>query len=458
MNKIGDLMSHQVAQVKGQVLNSQLSRRNLLMGALAAGIAIPTLNALAGCAPTSPGSTYTGTLSMTAWEAYPDQIRANIAAFTDVTGVEVDLSLIPNVGYVSALQTRLLGGDSPDVYYNFAYASTKYADQGWAAELNEFEGAEDMIADMFPSSRGLYQIPDGRIISAPYFSAIYSLFYNKAQVAAAGGSGEPQTKEDIYNLSEKAKANGVSAPYAAYWIKNFCEEYFINYLLADGITPFDDNGAPVFADDSKTKGVLEWWAAMYQDGLTSDGILTADPGVHVTAMAQGTSTFFELHHYFLKEIRVADGPESPNVDMAYRSPGLAGTALQIGEVVQLGAGLEGERAQDAWKLLKTYGWKDEAGAYSTFISWAEQAALLAPYPGLFKEEAFRAAFPDYYDMDKLEDAFENNTSAVSARVAPWYPTFQTAVGDRIQTLLIGEADVDATIAGLADDAISAAQS
>ncbi|MDP3207772.1 MAG: hypothetical protein Q8M65_01360, partial [Rhodoglobus sp.] len=59
---------------------------------------------------------------------------------------------------------------------------------------------------------------------------------------------------------------------------------------------------------------------------------------------------------------------------------------------------------------------------------------------------------------KLETAFEDNTSAVSARVAPWYATFQTSVGDRIQSMLIGENDVASTIAGLADDAVSAAAS
>jgi ABC-type sugar transport system, periplasmic component len=428
----------------------------MLRGALAAGIAIPALNALAACSTAPAGPAYSGALSMTAWEAYPDQIRANLAAFTTQTGVKVDLALIPNVGYVSALQTRLLGGDSPDLFYNFAYASTKYADQGWAAELNDYDGAEDMIADMFPSSRGLYQIEDGRIISAPYFSAAYSVFYNRTLVSGVGGDGAPKTKDELYTQCEKLKGQGVSAPYGAYWIKGFCEEYLINYLLAEGITPFDEKGAPVFADDSKTKGMLEWWKAMYQDGMTSDGILTADPGVHVTNMAQGTSAFFELHHYFLKEIRVADGPESANVDISYRSPGAKGTSLQIGEVVQMGAGLEGERAKDAWKLLKHYGWKDEDGEYSTFISWAEQAALLAPYPALFKNEKFRAAFPEYYDMDKLADAFENNTAAVSARVAPWYPTFQTSVGDRIQTMLINEASIEDTIAGLAKDATDAA--
>lgn len=453
-------MSHTKTADSGQLFQTQLSRRNMLRGLLAAGVAIPTINALAACAPGGGGGggDYTGTLSFTAWEAYPDQIRANLDAFTAATDVKVDLTLIPNVGYSSALQTRILGGEQPDVFYNFAYNSTKFADQGWAAELNDFDGAEDMIADMFPSSRGYYQIDDGRIINAPYFSAIYSLFYNRELVASVGGSGEPQTKQELYELCEKLKAAGVEAPYGAYWTKQFCEEYFINYLLADGITPFDEKGEPVFADDPKTKDTLSWWTAMYQDGLTSEGILTADPGVYVTQMAQGQAAFFELHHYFLKEIRVAAGPQSDNVDMAYRSPGLGGQSLQIGEVVQLGGGLEGDRAADAWELLKTYGWKDSSGKYGTFIAWAEAAALLAPYPGLFQEQQFRAAFPDYYDMDKLEDAFKNNSAAVSARVSPWYATFQTAVGDRIQAMLIGDATVDDTIAGLADDAVSAAES
>lgn len=448
-------MTHQTQPRGSGLIPASLSRRSLLRGALAAGVAIPVLNALAACSPQA-ASNYSGKLSMTAWEAYPDQIRAILGDFSASAGIDVDLSLIPNVGYVSALQTRLLGGEEVDVFYNFAYTSAKYADQGWAADLRGFEGAEDMIADMFPSSRGYYQLEDGRIISVPYFSAVYSLFYNRELLAGVGGTGEPQSKAEIYELSEKLKANGVTAPYGAYWTKQFCEEYLINYLLADGVTPFDAGGAPVFADDPKTAEVLEWWSAMYQDGLTSDGILTADPGVHVTAMAQGTSAFFELHHYFLKEIRVAAGPQSDNVDMAYRSPGSDGKALQIGEVVQMSGAIEGERADDAWQLLKHYGWKDEAGSYSTFISWAEQAALLAPYPGLFKEEAFRAAFPEYYDMDKLADTFEHNTAAVSARVAPWYATFQTAVGDRIQAMLIGEATVQQTIEGLTADANDAA--
>ena len=74
--------------------------------------------------------------------------------------------------------------------------------------------------------------------------------------------------------AQKLKDAGVASPYVAYWIKEFCEEYLMVYLLAEGITPFDDAGNPVFADDPKSVGVMDWWAAMFQDKLTTETMLT----------------------------------------------------------------------------------------------------------------------------------------------------------------------------------------
>ena len=434
-------------------ISASLSRRNLLRGALAAGLTVPALPLLTACGDSAAKTNDApGTLSMTAWEAYPEQIRELLASFKNQGGSPVDLSLIPNVGYGPALQTRLQGGQAIDVFYNFAYASTKYVDAGWAGTLNDFPGVEDLLADMFPASAARHRLADGRIISVPYFSAVHNLMYNESHLKKHGISAPPTTKEEVYEQCRKLKSAGVPSPYAGYWTKQFLEEYLLVYLLADGITPFDDKGAPVFADDPRTQDVMEWWKAMYQDGLTSKDVLTADPGNHVTAMAQGNSTFFELHHYFLQIVRTTEGPESENVTILYRNPGTAGTTLQIGEVIQLGAKSGGQRAQDAWKLLKFYGWKDDVGKYSTFTSWAKAAALLGPYPGLFKDPDFLAAFPSYYDMPKLENTFANQSDVVPTRVAPWYASFQVKVGDRIQAMLLGQADVKATVEALASDA------
>jgi multiple sugar transport system substrate-binding protein len=435
-------------------MQEHMTRAALLRRAAAAGLSLPAMSLLAACGGSSGGgggNAKPGPLNMTAWEAYPDQIKSNLKLFGSQFGPQVKLSLIPNIGYGPALQTRLQGGGDIDVFYNFAYNSTKFVDAGWAAKLNDLPQVEDMLADMFPSAAARHKLPDGRIVSVPYFSAVHLLMYNAAQLKKNGIAAPPTTKEEVYDQSKKLKAAGVKAPYAAYWTKQFVEEYFILYLTAEGITPFDAKGAPVFADDPKTAGVLEWWKSMLQDGLVGKSILTDDPGKHVAAMGQGSSSFFTLHHYFLKEIRGSGGKEAGNVDLAYRMPGAGGASLQIGEVVQLGAKAAGKRAQDAWDLLRFYGWKDKQGKYGTFVSWAKSAALLGPYPKLFDDPDFKSAFPDYYDMDQLKTAFEGS-QVVPTRVAPWYASFQTKLGERIHAMLLNQASVKDTISTLADDA------
>lgn len=452
------------------MLRHALSRRSLLRGAALAGLSLPFASLLASCGgddddgdtggpgSSSPtGSTaaqaaaFTGMLQMTAWEAYPDQIREHLEIFKTQSGTGVELSLIPNVGYGPAIQTRLQGGDEIDAYYNFAYNSTKFVEAGWASELNGLPGVDDMLADMFPSSVDRHKLPDGRIVSVPYFSAVHLLLYNQQQIADAGFSAAPASRSELYDQCEALKAAGVSSPYAAYWTKGFVEEYFIHYLVGEGIVPFDDDGKPTFQDDPKTLEVMEWWTAMFQDGLTAESILTDDPGQHVAAMAQGNSAFYELHHYFLKDVRSTEGPESENVTLSYRAPGSVGASLHIGEVVQMGAIDDPARRDAAWELMKHYGWKDENDRYGTFIAWAEAAALLAPYPGLFEDPDFRAAFPDYYDLDALQGSLESS-EVVPARVLPWYSSFQTKLGDRIHAMLLGQASAQDTIDTLVDDA------
>lgn len=447
------MQEHESPERRGHAAAHLMTRGTLLRRAAAAGLALPTLGGvLAACGGggESGGDDSAGPLRMTAWEAYPDQIRENLAVFERQYGRKVDLNLIPNIGYSPAIQTRLQGGQALDAYYNFAYNSTKFVDAGWAAELNDFEGVDDMLGDMFPTAAERHKLPDGRVISVPYFSAVHLPMYNARHLDENGISGPPETKEELYDQCEKLKSAGIRAPYTAYWTKQFCEEYFILYLVAEGITPFGDDGSPAFADDPRTADVLEWWKAMLHDGMAPRGVLTDDPGQHVAAMGQGNATFFVLHHYFLKEIRGTGGPQAENVELAYRMPG-DGSSLQIGEVVQMGGQAGGQRAEDAWNLLKFYGWRDDEGKYRTFISWAEAAALLGPYPELFEDDEFLSAFPRYYDMEQLRDAFEQS-QVVPARVAPWYASFQTAVGDRIHAMLLDQASVQDTISTLAEDA------
>jgi len=432
-------------------LQGRMDRRTFLKASGATALAAMTPGLMAGRAE---AAAYAGTLDMLAWDFQPDTIKKLVAEWTAQGNPAVNVAVIPNLGYSSALQTRLRGGDKIDLYYNFAYNSQKFIDQGWASKLNGLPGVDDMLGEMFESARGRHVNAAGDVISVPYFSAVHMLHYNKDMLAKANIAAVPSTLKEIYDASKALKDGGiVASPYVAYWVKEFCEEYLHTYLLNEGITAFDESGKPVFADDPKTVGVFEWWQAMYQEGLAPKSVLNDDPGKLSSEMAQGNAAFFVLHHYFLTSIRSLKGPQSDNVFQS--AIGGKNFTLQIGEVLQMGAAADADRKAATWDLMKHYGWKDKAGKFTVFNQWAKAAGLAAPYPGFFTDPDVIAAFPTYYDLPLISKTFETGSKVVPARTLPWYPDFQAKVGDIIHPLLLGQATPQKTVQDLTDAAAAA---
>ncbi|MFG2041697.1 ABC transporter substrate-binding protein [Dactylosporangium sp. NPDC048998] len=393
-------------------------------------------------------------LSFIGWDYQPDTIKKFLSDWGSAHDTQVELSIIPSLGYSPALQSRLRGGSQVDVFYNFAYNTQKFVAQKWAQDLRGLPGVDEMVADMFPSAKGRYVTSKGAVVSVPYFSAVDVLHYNKSLLAKAGIAAPPATLEEYYTQSKTLKANGVQTPFMGFWNKDVLEHYLNTYLLAAGITPFDDKGEPAFADDPKTTTVFDWWQTMYQEGLVQKSALTDDPGKIINNMATGSGAFWIADHYVLRDIHVAKAPESDNVVLT-RVVGDSGKTLQFGEVVQMGGKTEGAAREAAWKLMKYYGWKDESGNFTVFRAWAKAACLLAPYPAVFKDAEVRAAFPDYMNLDLIQDIFEKSSDNVPVRTEPWFPAFTTQCGDILQKLILGQADAKATVKALTDAVRSA---
>ncbi len=430
----------------------RLDRRTFLRGTAASALGLAAMPALM---PGAAHAAFDGTLKMLAWDFQPNTIASLVDGWSGDGNPQVDVAIIPNVGYSPALQTRLRGGDEIDLYYNFAYNTQKFIDEGWAMTLNDMPGVDEMIDDMFESSRPTHVNAAGNVISVPYFSAVHTLHANERFLSEAGIDKMPSTLAEIYDASVALRDAGiVEAPYVAYWIKEFCEEYLHVYLLNEGIEAFDAEGNPVFADDPRTVGVFEWWQKMYREGLAPQSVLTDDPGKLSNEMAQGNAALFVLHHYFLSSIRALEGPESANVVLA--PLGGDNHTFQMGEVLQLGNTGDEERRLAAWELAKFYGWKDAEGNFTVFEKWADAAGLAAPYAGFFTDEAVIAAFPDYYDLGQLSDIFETGSKVVPARTLPWYPDFQARVGDIVHALLLDQATPQETVDALAKAARDAA--
>lgn len=400
-------------------------------------------------------------LNFTAWEFDPNDLKSIIDTWSKANNVPVNLTVLPGgTSYTPTLTTQFRGGADIDLLYVFPYDAGNFIARGWTRDLRGLSGADQMIADMYPNLRGYYQAADGTILGSPYFNAVHVLFYNQSHLQKLGLQ-PPQTLQDVYDQSKKIKDAGInSSPYLAYWVKDFMEEYLNVYLVAEGVTMWDDKGNPVFQDDPKTLGVFEWWQSLYQDGLTTKTMLTDDPTKLSTLLGTGEATFFTLHHYFMPIIKgLKNAPEAANIAIDYdRMPGASGKMFMMAAMVQMGSKATGSAGDAAWSLMKYFGWKDANGNMPAFEAWAKFAQLGAPYPAFWKDPAVVAAFSPNFDVPKLIDVFENKAVVQPTRTARWYAQWQATLGDRMQAMISGQATPQATIDAIVADVKTAQNS
>jgi len=382
-----------------------------------------------------------------AWMFMPDKISEYCQYFEQNYNEKVEVHILPNLGYVPAMQVKIMGGMRMDAFYNFNWNMNRWINVGWAAELTGKPGLDAIWADIIDIAKPLYTSPDGKIVSLPYFIAPFVTMYNPSLLKKAGYDHFPKNKEEMYEMCKALKKIGVKNPYIAYWIQDFVDEYFFIYLISEGIEPFDKNFDPIFQNNPETEKAFNWWVKMYKEGLTSPTILTDQISNFAVMMQEGEACFYNLHHYFLKGIVEAGGKESKNVVLGPWEPGKTGQCMLIGEVLQLSG-----RTPDpdrAWELLKFYSWKNKKGEYYVPKTWALAAGLLEPYKGFYQDKEIVDSFKSWTDWNLLMDIVQKKSRNVSVRQQVWYPEWRTEAGPLLHKMILGEIPVKDAIQKLA---------
>ncbi|WP_441459343.1 ABC transporter substrate-binding protein [Brachybacterium sp.] len=174
-----------------------LKRRTLLSSFAAAGL----LGTAAACSPSSDGGDggaggtggsdaggstggEKGTLTFRLWDqnavaAYEE----SLAAFTEASGWNVTIDVVPWGDYWTRLPLDVASGDAADVYWMNSANYIQYKDSGALLDINEVipDGAaqwEQSIVDLYTRDGGLWGVPQ-------IWDSI-ALFYNKALVEEAG--------------------------------------------------------------------------------------------------------------------------------------------------------------------------------------------------------------------------------------------------------------------------------
>ncbi|MEJ6541615.1 sugar ABC transporter substrate-binding protein [Brachybacterium paraconglomeratum] len=174
-----------------------LKRRTLLSSFAAAGL----LGTAAACSPSGGGDSGSGgegggsdaggssggdkgTLTFRLWDenavaAYEE----SFAAFTEQSGWNVKIDVVPWADYWTRLPLDVASGDAADVYWMNSANYVLYKDSGDLLDINEVvpDGAsqwEKAVVDLYSRDGGLWGVPQ-------IWDSI-AVFYNKAQVEEAG--------------------------------------------------------------------------------------------------------------------------------------------------------------------------------------------------------------------------------------------------------------------------------
>jgi multiple sugar transport system substrate-binding protein len=168
----------------------------------------------------------------------------------------------------------ITAGNAPCLVFNTSPAAVpQFQKQGGLVALDTFPGAKDYIESRTGEAAQQYQSPDGKYYQIPWKSNPVMIFYNKAIMKKAGLDPEnPPLKTYDEFLATSRKIVQSKAAQAAIWpapSSEFFQSWFDFYPLyaaeTDGTSLVED-GKATFNDDAG-KGVADFWATMYDEGL-----------------------------------------------------------------------------------------------------------------------------------------------------------------------------------------------
>lgn len=245
--------------------NHRTDRRRLLAGSLSAA-------ALAGALPLASrraAAQDATEISYFTFSAAPDHLEdldAMIAAFQEANpDVTVKVETAPYADYFTELQTRIAGGDAPDVYELNYENFVTYASRDVLLDVTDRAAAEAGFVDRFyPEAYGAFAL-DGKQYGLPASFSNVVLFYNK-DLFDAGGVAYPTA--DWTWTEERAAATQLNDPDNEVWGQFSPVTYneFYKTAAQNGGGVLGDDGS-VTIDSPAAVEALEYMVSAVTEGV-----------------------------------------------------------------------------------------------------------------------------------------------------------------------------------------------
>ncbi|MDZ5076152.1 sugar ABC transporter substrate-binding protein [Nesterenkonia sp. HG001] len=204
-------------------------------------------------------------------------LSETIERFTEETGVEVELEVIPWNDLQNRILTAVSSGDGPDVLnIGNTWAASMQATGAfleWEGEVLEAIGGEErFIGSSWATGGAEGETPT----SVPLYALSYSLYYNTEIFEENGIEEPPGTWEEFVDVAQELTQDTDDDGSIDQWgftlagasISNNAHAAFIRGLQHGGEL-YDEDGEPDFTNDAVVAGVEEWVQLMGEDGVVS---------------------------------------------------------------------------------------------------------------------------------------------------------------------------------------------
>ena len=238
----------------------------------------------------------TGEITFVAWGSDAEiecDLEACEAFMASHPGTTVNFEAL-NDDYGTAIETRFIGGQSPDVIYGHPQTLLSWMQEGMLMPISDIYEEHEELWDEEIYSTNLYDAYyyDGEYYATPVGACTTVLFYNKDKLDEAGLDypTAETTWDELAEMAEKTTVRDENGVPVSLGISAAAGNW-LNILFSKGGKFLDDMNNPtkVVFESPEALETLEWIKQVSDDGI----VPSADDGTYLTGgFSAGEYTFY----------------------------------------------------------------------------------------------------------------------------------------------------------------------
>lgn len=193
-----------------------------------------------------------------------EQVQPILDAFTDETGITVNVQSIPWSAAHDRLLTSVASGEGPDVVQMGTTWMAEFVDAGALMDISEYtESSEDLKPENFFEGNVATTQIDGATYAIPWYTETRALYYRTDLLEEVGYPEAPQTWDELKDAATKLSERGDNM--YGFNVDSADQTFAMMFARQNGSELLNENNEPQFTEPEFTEA-MEYLNGFIQDG------------------------------------------------------------------------------------------------------------------------------------------------------------------------------------------------